>query len=445
MSDPNDKNPSRASRVLDDLVREAKSDLEPRLDDAAFSAMEDRILARMAKEPSPLVDDVRNAARAPSSSGRGRALRVGALVLAAAAAVAVVMKRDPGTALVEGPAVSQTELTASSLKSTEGGVVRVGGQAVSAGHALRAGDVLEVDAARAVLERPRKVTWLLEAREDQRAAPLARARVKSAGESLVLGLEDGAIEAQVTPVPSGEAFAVDVAAGTSLVRVAVHGTHLRVARNGSRVTVDLTEGVVSIGVPPRTGSTYGTLVTAPSHVEFDATNLDATLRIDHAPAAVRAPVPLSPHEAAPSGAVARTDTPVAPPAVPAPGAPGAVPAPGTPATVPRPASVPRPAADPSRVEAPAKLDPTKPALPPREAIAAAVRDCAPRSRGENVKVTVSSSLKLKMAAGGTVETATFDPPLLPEIQTCAAVAIYKTKLEDGASGTVVTIPIDFSY
>ena len=60
-------------------------------------------------------------------------------------------------------------------------------------------------------------------------------------------LDDGAFEAQVTPVPSGEAFAVDVATPTSIVRIAVHGTHLRVARAGTRVTVDLTEGVVSIG------------------------------------------------------------------------------------------------------------------------------------------------------------------------------------------------------
>src|SRR5207237_528524 len=158
--------------------------------------------------------------------------------------------------------------------------------------------------------------------ESADAPRLGRARVKSAGESLVLGLEEGAIEAQVTPVPTGEAFAVDIAAGSSLVRVAVHGTHLRVARNGSHVVVDLTEGVVSIGAPPRTGSTYGTLVTAPSHVEFDAADLDHTLRIEHAPAAVRAPVSLVSHESFGASATARNEpapaetTPAAP-AVPA--------------------------------------------------------------------------------------------------------------------------------
>ena len=61
-----------------------------------------------------------------------------------------------------------------------------------------------------------------------------------------------------------------------------------------------------------------------------------------------------------------------------------------------------------------------------------------------MRVTVSSSLRLKIAAGGDVETAQFDPPLLPEIQTCAAAEIYKAKIEESA-GATVTIPIAFSY
>jgi hypothetical protein len=439
MSDPGTTNRTRA---LDALVREAKGNLEPRVTDEKWSAVEANILARMASEErSSLAREVNGA------SSRVRFLQIGAAVLAAAAAIALVVKNEPGTSpvLAQGATVATADRSgpgASALREWVGaGVVRVEGQPASAGHVLRAGDHLEADGARAVLERPRKVMWLLEAGDlaTAEASKPARARVKSAGESLVLDLEDGAIEAQVTPVPSGEAFAVDIASGTSLVRVAVHGTHLRVFRSGSRVVVDLTEGVVSIGTPPRTGSTYGTLVTAPSHVEFDAADLEHTLRIEHAPAAVRAPVALVSHEAFAVGngaAAARADLP--------PASPEATSVPVAPATVPRPAAVQRPPVDPSPVETTARND-AKPALPPREAIAAAVRACAAqRSRPENVRVTVSSSLKLKIAAGGVVETAQFDPPLLPEIQACAANAIYKAKLEDAASGAV-TIPIDFSY
>jgi hypothetical protein len=265
---------------------------------------------------------------------------------------------------------------------------------------------------------------------------VGRARVKSAGESLVLGLDDGAIEAQVTPVPSGEAFAVDVATPTSIVRVAVHGTHLRVARAGTRVTVDLTEGVVSIGAPPRMGTTYGTLVTAPAHVELDATDLQGTLRVDHTPSAVRPAIPLVSHEPV---AAARPELPPASPRDVKPAVPGREREP----LAARPAAVPRPS--PTDPEPPvAKIDPTKPPPPPREVIAAAVRDCAAsRSRPSDVRVTVTSSLRLKVGAGGGVESAQFDPPLLPEIQACAAAAIYKAKLAE--TDATVTIPIEFSY
>lgn len=426
--------PRSTKSALDALVRDAKNGaLEPQVSDERWSAVEKQILARMATEERPAL------VREVNASSRVRMLRIGAAVLAAAAAVALLVKNEPAAHDGEGASIPTSErgaLAASSLRESIGpGSIRVGGQLASAGHVLRAGDMLEADGARAVLERPRKVTWLLEAANPGGGAP-ARARVKSAGESLVLGLEDGAIEAQVTPVPSGEAFAVDIASGSSLVRVAVHGTHLRVYRSGSRVVVDLSEGVVSIGTPPRSGSTYGTLVTAPSHVEFDAADLEHTLRVDHAPAAVREPITLVSHEGVTTGSngAARAE---ALPTAPVDSAAAA--------TAPRSvAVVPRPASDPSRGETVAKVE-SIPALPPREAIAAAVRACAAqRSRPENVRVTVSSTLRLKVSRGGDVETAQFDPPLLPEIQACAATSIYKAKLEPSA-GSDVTIPLDFSY
>ncbi len=429
------------SRTLDALVGEARDHLDPSRQgsDGAAKRLEDRLFARIAEiqREAPVAPAAASDLDAARARRRDRVLQLGALAIAAAAAVALFVNKQPTVAPTTSPSVvAQAESAAvSSLRATEGaGEVRVGGASVKAGHLLRAGDVLEADNARAVLERPRKVMWLLERADDKEAAPtIARARVKGAAESLVLGLEDGAIEAQVTPVPAGEAFAVDVASGEKVVRVAVHGTHLRVARFGSKVTVDLTEGVIAIGAPPKSGITIGTSVTAPAHVEYDVNDLEGTLKIDHNVGKVRAAVSLAAKERT---AVAEKD----PPSV-ALGAPAA-PKPTTPvATLAKPAPIPRPTDLPPP---PAKPDPTKPVVPPREAIAAAVRDCAKSyTRPSDVRVTVTSTLRVKVAANGDIETAQFDPPLLPEIQTCAAPYIYKEKLE--ARPGAVSIPIEFSY
>ena len=161
--------------ALDTLVREAKAKaggLEPRVSEERWSAVEERVLVRMAKERSALAHEVN------ASSSRVRMLRVGAAVLAAAAAIALFVKNEPSTSSVGAGPVAASEATASSLREAVGpGVVRVDGQAASAGRVLRAGDRLEVDGARAVLERPRKVTWLLEAGHAEGASS-ARARVK---------------------------------------------------------------------------------------------------------------------------------------------------------------------------------------------------------------------------------------------------------------------------
>ena len=96
------------------------------------------------------------------------------------------------------------------------------------------------------------------------------------------------MEAQVAPVAAGEAFAVDVDGA----RVAVHGTHLRVERQGGHAIVDLREGVVSIGLPPKSGATYGDLVTAPAHIEFDVADPHGTLKVSHESSRVRAAISL---------------------------------------------------------------------------------------------------------------------------------------------------------
>lgn len=418
-------------KALDALLGEAKEDFAPRGVDIHWGRVEEKLMARIAEEEPPLLRD-----RRASGTGRARALRVTAIALAAAAAAAVVVRRDRDTSLVDAPvpaAVVEAQ-TASALRSSEGaGEIRIAGTPATTGHVLRQGDRIEADRARGVFERARKVAWLIEQTEEEKAP--ARANVKSASESLVLGLDDGAIEAQVTPVPSGEAYAVDVASNGKIVRVAVHGTHLRVTRHGRKVTVDLTEGVVSVGVPPRTGSTIGTLVTAPAHVELDVEDLERSIKVDHSPSAVRAAIPLAvtpalaPHDPTPQ-TTPRNDT-----------AAGVVTKPAAIAHAPAKREArPQAAPDASKPAAPAVAAP----LPPREEIAKAVRACAAaKDRPGEVKVTVTSTLKLKVSANGEVQTAQFDPPLVQDVQSCAAAAIYKTRF-DTETG-LVTVPIEFSY
>lgn len=415
-----------------------------------WARLESRVMAAIERGAPDLARDVERI-ESPRPA-RDLSARLAVLALAAAAAIVVfVGGNDRDVMPVDGRTSRGDGEPAGALRATEGsGEVLVRGIGATPGYVLHAGDSIDANGARAVFERSGKVAWLLEqgspggdaakdaSRRGSEAAgargvtandegAAARVRVKSAGEPLVLGLDRGAVEAQVAPVSAGEAFAVDIATDRGLVRVAVHGTHLRVARRGNLVVVDLTEGVVSIGVPPRSGVTYGRIVTAPAHVELDATDLQ-TLRVDHSPAAVRAPIPLATTEV--GGAVpARHDSPSAPPdrAPPA-------------AVVKNEATRP-----PDAVAAPVvNVDSSLVGLQARAAIASAVRECAAAraARPSDVRVTVKSNLFLRVSQAGVVEIAQFSPPLLPEIQTCAAQHIYTAKLQESG---LVTIPIEYSY
>jgi hypothetical protein len=255
---------------------------------------------------------------------------------------------------------------------------------------------------------------------------------------LILALGKGAVEAQVSAVPNGEAFAVDVEGA----RVAVHGTHLRVERQGGRAIVDLREGVVSIGVPPKSGATYGDLVTAPAHVEFDAADPHGTLKVTHEVYRVRTAQVLERTERAAAAPIA-----VAPPMV------GALtPEAGSPApiaalapTVPHALVPPITAATGAAAvtaPVPAPATPARADTDPEQKIAQAVKACARKhlEKSDGVVITVSSRLELRVGDRGIVESARFDPPLAPEVQQCAANTIYGVKF---ASPGAVTVPLDF--
>ena len=311
---------------------------------------------------------------------------------------------------------------AGSFVSARGATVQVGGAVAHEGQSFAAGDRLDVRNGSPLFQQEGRVIFGLE--HDSAVS------VQHAASPLVLSLERGAAEAQVTPVPTGEAFAIDVVAqGGAVARVAVHGTHLRVARAGDHVVVDLTEGVVSMGTPPRRGSTNGALVTAPAHVELDIADLEHSLVVDHGSAAVRAADALAPEV---KTAAVSTQSPMAPP-------PGvhhddpphvdhAAAAAAAIVTAPKPSNV-----DP----APAVVEPNPNA---DQDLAASVRACVSAlPHAPEVTVTISSTLSLKVGDDGFVQAARFDPPLPVDAQECAARSIYKkTRFVHGGD---VSVPI----
>lgn len=373
---------------LDDLVRDVKKDTP----DVDWKAVDDKLFARLEQEPVPQPSVRDEEASRPG----GRVVWIGAAFTLAAAAAALVFVH-PGR------------------ESLESGRAEIAAPVVEASHGpLAVGERIDVSDEVAYFDSPGKVRW---------SAPRGSVlRVEHAGAPLVLSLEQGAAEAQVTPVASGEAFAIDVTASSgAVVRVAVHGTHLRVARDGDRVTVDLTEGVVSIGAPPRRGSTIGTLVTAPAHVELDARDLSA-IRVDHGPSAVRPAESVTParhseaemaslaptlvHEAADNAnESATTHEPHAPTLSLTPKAHAA-----SNAVV---------VSEPTWLTTPDEM---------ADALAQCGKDAlAPQT-------TFSTTLTLRVRDDGTVQSGRFAPPLLPEARDCADNVIYKrTKLGTGGS------------
>lgn len=388
--------------LLDALVAEARSDWHPATgaDDA-----DDKLFARIA------ADEAAARLRVVRGGGSGIWAPVAAIT-AVAAGVAFFMHppsaNEEGEPVAVAPAISPASLTS----VTGSGVVRVDGVAVESA-SLREGQKVESSGGTATFVAPGRVDWVLES-----GSVVAIERLGGRGGAIVLGLSSGAVEAQVTPVPMGEAFAVDIDG----VRVAVHGTHLRVARDRSHVVVDLSEGIISVGNPPKSGSTYGTLVTAPAHVEFSTEDVAGTLVVDHEQAHVRLPVdlamnvlPPAPVAAAPAPALAPTIAVDEPPV----------------AALPPAITVPRPSV--------ASATPPKPPSP-TEIVMAAVQTCAEQTlRSGTVTIVVSSVLTVDVNSDGVARLASFNPPLAPDLQSCVGNAVYATHWSEAGA---IRIPIE---
>lgn len=390
------------SHGLDRVVDEAREHLVPSSHGPRhdWRAADEALFDRISREP-PLTAAVAPVARRPVF-----AIASGVALAAAAAATLIFRPAPPA------PRAGASEVVATIAIGAGARIVSPTGEVRSANSPLHVGDRLTTDGeAVGFLSRSetgaQAVAWRVE-RDSNLTVGHARA-------PLGLALEGGAVEADVAKVKQGEAFVVDVGP----VRVAVRGTHLRVGRDHDHATVDLSEGTIAIGPIPAVGLTEGTLVKAPAHVDIDLTRPDA-LRIENGAAAVRARA--FEHD---------VTAPVAPVAA-------IVPPSAVPMTAPPPRVVPRPTT----------TAPLKPQVPadtraPNEIVADAVRACIEKNIPTGpVRVTVTTSLLLDVDPSGAVKLARFEPPLPPEVQSCASDTIYKTRFASSGGSEQIGITVE---
>jgi hypothetical protein len=412
------------ARALRLMVEELRAEPPPEL---PWDAIEQRLFSRIERDekviafrPPRIVSPLPRvlgivAAAAAIALGIGSGMSVGAMSTASAPA-----EPRADTSRV-APAPAERRVDASRVALAPG---------ASAGQRdlgkLENGDVIEAGAEPVTFARDGLVAWTL--------APGSVARVRSMGDARTgvghtLALERGSISAEVTPRDPAEglveAFAVEVQ-GT---RVAVHGTAFSVTVADGSITVDVEHGAVAVGPRGHVGATTGHLLVGPARASF---SLDGgrTARMMPRPAApaavaVRAPEPAV---AAPAAA------PIAPAPAPVEPAPVAVAqaevapvhAPAPPGALHQVAPPPaQPAAKPQvEVEAPA-APPAPPAL--TTATILARLDRCFRSVYEpgssSVQISVSSTFRIQVNDDGSIRQARFDPPLKPELSTCAGGAI----------------------
>jgi len=398
------------------LLAEARDEnrgLLPRAGD--YSLAEQRLLLRLEME------------RAIQKRARRMQIASGVTMSLALAAGAIFILSRPSAPLPERTA--PTPLAFSAVGGPHGGNLRTDSED-PAGFVV--GDALEVSDQPLVFEAkdataglPRKAIFAMDPTGEKSGA---RIKVTKSVGTLVLALERGAVEADVTPVRNGEAFAIDVAGPSGVTRVAVHGTHLRVAKAGNLITIDLTEGVIALGAP-RDGRTEGREIKAPAHVELEAGSEPGAARVSSEPRAAwpldlvsEGRSPLAPLQVLPAASLGPT----------ARAAPkhGGAPGPG-----------PSTSGAPAASSAPVLLLSEGAA---RTAIQVDVKRCTAQGAAGSgsVAMHVESTLTVDVRADGSVSATRFDPPLAPAIQECAAQSVLARHIEGPRS---FTVPIKFTY
>jgi hypothetical protein len=273
------------------------------------------------------------------------------------------------------------------------------------------------------------VTWVI----DASAEPVA-ARIVHAVSPLVVELTRGAIEAEVTPVAAGEAYAIDVGP----TRVAVHGTHLRVERRANMVLVDLVHGEIAVGpIPNNFARTAGRTIHAPAHLEFAA---DRPGEMQVRVVGVRSPLDVFETMRTQTGNQGKPALAADPatglsllqrPSAQVPNSPNSVPVLDTTAATPNMVTT-------------AAIATAEPVVRTRQQLQAAVVSCIEGRAlhtSNDIGVSVQSELSLTLKTDGTIQRAQFSPPLEPAAQECAAAEIYRSRFEGEAASLKLPIRV----
>jgi hypothetical protein len=394
--------PEAMKRVVDEA-----RDGAPRVDWA-------KLEARLFDDEGELREELRatpSAALAPpvaAPPGR-RFLLVGALGLAAAAAIAgffALPRETPKAPVATASATTNAAPTVANALLVR--PARAAMLSLGSGHEARelhVGDVIDVAS--------RDGEWIQSAgRLKAHALPGSKLRLLDDGERMRFALESGEITADVTPVPGGEPYAIDVDGR----RVAVHGTRLSIRRvagaDGSSVEVSVAEGLAAIGYPGD-GRTTGPEVSAGMIGRFVGAGAPE-LRTDPIEAARRVSVGLASSTLSPAPTTAAllptslgtsTARPTGEPFAtrPAPNAPNA---PETSASV----AVSASATEPTGLGA-------RDYGPPLWNLQQAVKSCVPHTAA-GVSVSIEETMTLTVTPAGDIGSLTFDPPLSPELEAC---------------------------
>jgi hypothetical protein len=352
-----------------------------------------------------------------------RAIVASSLAIAAAFAIALAapVRKFVGN---EGAATAQAPVRPGlTLEASEGGrsgrAVAVGERIVGDGSYLRAAGRISI-----------------------RVEPGAIVRVLDDRERIRLALDEGAVTADVVPVPGGEPFAVDVLGR----RVAVHGTRLRVAITAGAVEVAVSEGSAVVGPPRGEGRTEGSVVAAGALARFEGDR--ETLL--HDPARAR--------ELVDTAFVAHTAKGVAPAPAADPGprvdpssgasddtSSGASDDPGAPKTakaIAKPVIASANAAEPSvaAVVEPARGLSAAALAGPLAGLSPALASCAPKSAA-GVSLTIETTLILRIEPNGKVSDVSADPGLDAPVRDCVRARLSTIDFPTATAATSVRHPI----